>query len=164
MKEFIRAEVIEKIPGAVYQDSVWDWDVIIQHASGIQLKLFDGFDRISEDLKVHQTYQLILSPLLFPNSMTLAKAATQALTEDELDKGYYYWSGEIVDTTLKLSEYNLSLSIPNLSTRENVLVKTSLGGIIFSKRELAEELGEYRDGDVIQWKFMRLDLLAVVER
>ncbi len=156
MPEFIRAILEKNSPGATYEGSVFDRDLLLFHfESKLKFGVFDDFHQISTGLTEGKPYEFILSPI--------KRDSLEVINEAEAITTIRNWSGQIVEVDWKpqISQYQSTKA--HLQKGKWVLVATSLGHIIFKLKKIEEKLEtKVRQGAYIRWENMRVDLYAVV--
>lgn len=150
MSAFVSGILEQNLDGATYEGSVFDRDLVLRHASGQIIGIFDPFSPISTDLLTGQFYEVVLSPLFIR-----MRKSTVSILPDDLQLHF----GEILETNWKPSMDSYQLAVSDFYETEWILISTSLGNIVHRNNRQQLQLSK---GDNIVWEHFRFDLIAVV--
>ena len=155
MGNFITGVLIQNEDGATYEGVVYDRFLKLQHPRDYVLSIFDPIEPISTNLRVGETYELVLVP--FVVSVKHVSISESTLKNRYISSGV--WQGIVIDLNWRTSEGSYRLARPELYDREWILLETSLGQVLLNPRSIETVLNK---GDIVEWENVRLDLYAVV--
>ena len=158
MAQFVYGRLVENRPGAVYQDLIWDRWLLLRHASGKELRVFD-FESTSSEIPEDVECELVVSPTVFRS----LRLVDDVLTDD------LQWSCEIIALAWMASEGGFDRFAASLYQNRGgekitwALMETGLGQMIALEDELNQELNQnVKVGDIVTWQKARFDLYAIL--
>jgi hypothetical protein len=174
MYEYVRGVLLSNKPGAQAPGSSHPVDrwLVIHTPGGKRLRVFDwlppavGSDRLlseHEGIREGNTYTFILMDL----HRDLQKG--NHLTHSSV--GADWWQGTVIDPAWALpAQVYLAVDPQNIGNLQGILIETAIGQVILShpradRNEQGKRLPHaltYQRGEVLCWKHVRLDLLAIL--
>ncbi len=151
MNRYVVGTLEKNEPGAIFEGHIWDRNLEFRASDGTVITIFD-FDNISEELKVGQTYHLVISLMAFPLKYSRAEI---------VDVSPETWSGEIMDLAWDSTKESFQYHTPKIHNRLNqVLVHCRIGNVITSLS--TDKYQMMQIGNVVYWESCRWDLYGVL--
>jgi hypothetical protein len=153
MGQFITGVLIENKDGATYEGVTYDRYLKLRLSTEETLSLFDEFMPISTQLSTGVSYEVVLTSLPVPGTVSYAESPSLPAEHD-------YWQGIVIDLGWlgKKEDYRYVRTY-NFGDGERVLLSTVRGNLLMNPKRFKIPIAV---GSAIQWKNSRLDLLAVV--
>lgn len=154
MINFISALLEKNVPGAIYEESVFDRWLTLKHKSGQRLIVFDAPFAISETLDIDCEYEFAVRPCILSNLRVIDEIETESSSGPQV-------CGKVIALSWQPTEVDFTLVHSNFAKNSWVLVNTDLGTVVFRRQDLRQIEDKLQSGVKICWEAARTDLLAV---
>jgi hypothetical protein len=152
MSCFVSGVLEQNEDGATYEGIVYDRFLMLRHANGKQLLIFDMTEPISADLAVGRRYTVVVVAAI-PGSVQHLSRESPTLRQAN------GWQGVVVDPQWSASSETYRQVRPELYQQDWLLLSTPIGEMLMSPGEIAAQANQ---GDIIVWENARFDLYAIV--
>ncbi|MBZ0307753.1 MAG: hypothetical protein K8I82_16920 [Anaerolineae bacterium] len=153
MSKYVSGILEKNEPGAIFEGHIWNRYLEFRASDDTVITIFD-FDNISGELKVGQTYHLVICLVASPKYSGTEPIGTTPET----------WSGEIIDLAWDSTKESFQYWTPKVhyksETNPWILVKCRIGNIITYLGSTEDQM--VYSGGFLYWESCRWDLYGIL--